>query len=201
MRDPANLEKVCGLGPDMVGFIFYPGSKRYVGPRPDPALFTIPGKKIRKVGVFVNEHPETVQRLAGLCRLDLVQLHGSEPLSDCRFLQRGGTGVIKALHAGEPAGGYESPSLKGAVQYLLFDTPGEGFGGTGEKFDWGLLNGMVVRMPFLIGGGIGPADAGELKRIRNEQWTGVDLNSRFETEPGLKDVGLLDKFINEIRKL
>ncbi len=201
MREPRNLEQVCALGPDWIGFIFYPDSKRFVGRQPDPALFSIPGNRIRKVGVFVNEDQRVVRTAAEKYRLDMVQLHGGESLTYCRQLQEEGIEVIKTLHAGTPLGEFGSDAVRGAVRYFLFDTPGKEFGGTGRKFNWQLLNRQEASAPFLVGGGIGPADTGNLEVIRHPMWTGVDVNSRFEQLPGRKDTGLLEKFILEIRKM
>ena len=200
MRDTGNLEQVCRLGPDMVGFIFYPGSKRYVGEDPDPRFFDIPGKGIQKAGVFVNEHLETVERIFRSCRLDLVQLHGDEPPGYCSRLAASGIPVIKAM---DPAGIIDPATVEpytGSVRYFLFDTPGKGFGGTGRQFDWSLLRDYRLDVPFLLGGGIGPEDAERVLSLEHPGLAGIDVNSRFETEPGVKDVSLLDRFMDQIRK-
>jgi len=86
----------------------------------------------------------------------------------------------------------------GSVQFLLFDTPGPGWGGTGKKFEWSLLEEGAVPEPFLMSGGIGPEDAGLIRQIRLENFRGVDVNSRFELSPGVKDIGKLETFIKEL---
>jgi phosphoribosylanthranilate isomerase len=196
---PLNVEQVCALEPDFVGYIFYPGSKRYVGEKPDPAIFRIPTKRTGKVGVFVNEEISRLKQIFTLYQLDLAQLHGTESPRYCQNLRDAGISVIKALKpADDPIGGsYEM--YKDFVHYFLFDTPGKELGGTGRKFDWDLLNRESISSPFLLSGGIGPGDATAIKEIEHEALIGVDVNSRFELSPGRKDVNLLDRFIKEIR--
>lgn len=198
MRHPGNLEQVCALGPDFVGFIFYGGSKRYVGSKADPALFRIPPVGMKKVGVFVNEEAEQVKRTVEQFGLDFVQLHGAETPNYCNDMRREGIPVIKALTP-ENA----SPALEvyaGTVDAFLFDSPGRSHGGTGLKFDWAILEGLCHSLPFMLSGGIGPEDANTLLALDFKEMSGIDLNSRFEVEPGIKDVSLLGPFINEIRK-
>ena len=197
MRDPQNLEQVCALAPDYVGFIFYPRSKRFVGTSPDAALFEIPGPAIKKVGVFVNEEVSLVRKAVEVYGLDVVQLHGGESADYCRTLE-GETMVVKALDPDEQRFGIEK--YRGVVDCLLFDSAGEGYGGSGQKFDWKLLEHLTVPAPFLIGGGIGPGDAAALRTIDLKGLIGIDINSRFELSPGRKDIQRLKEFIIEIRK-
>jgi len=195
MRKPENLEKVCALGPDYVGYIFYPGSKRYVGKRPDPVLFELPPAEITKVGVFVNEQMNRVKEMFEVHGLGMVQLHGNEPPAYCRLLLDSGIPVIKALRPDE-----DWEEYKDVVQLFLFDSPGTGWGGTGQKFDWDLITKQSIPRHFLLSGGIGPEDANVLKDLKQENFWGIDINSRFELSPGLKDIRMLEKFIMEIRK-
>jgi phosphoribosylanthranilate isomerase len=206
MLDPANLAEVCLLSPDFVGYIFYPGSKRYVGNHPDPALFRIPGEGTAKVGVFVDEELSGVARRFEQCQLDLVQLHGTESPGYCRDLVEEGIPVIKVFHPENPlrekGRGTEGLDMKDyaeAVHYFLFDSGRSGEGGSGHQLDWELLRSCDIPLPFLLGGGIGPDDAGRLKALDLENLFGVDVNSRFESSPGIKDAGLLSRFIEEIR--
>lgn len=197
MRDPQNLEQVCALAPDYVGFIFYPRSKRFVGTSPDAALFEIPGPAIKKVGVFVNEEVSLVRKAIEVYGLDVVQLHGGESADYCRTLE-GETMVVKALDPDEQRFGIEK--YRGVVDCLLFDSAGEGYGGTGQKFDWKVLEHLNVPVPFLLSGGIGPGDAAALRTIDLKGLMGIDINSRFELSPGRKDIEQLKEFIIEIRK-
>jgi phosphoribosylanthranilate isomerase len=198
MRDPLNLEQVCGLLPEFVGFIFYPRSKRFVGIHPDPALFRIPGPAIKKVGVFVDEELEQVRKTIGLYGLEAVQLHGGESVDYCSQLSGAPVEVIKAL---DPHG--SNPELEGymeVVDYFLFDSAGAGYGGTGQKFDWKLLGDLRHSAPFLLSGGIGPGDAGHIRSLDLQGLMGVDVNSRFEQSPGIKNIERLGEFVIEIRK-
>ena len=198
--DPENLEQVCNLAPDFVGYIFFKGSKRYVGDQPDNALFSIPENRVARVGVFVNEPLLSVKRVFDSGRVDMVQLHGTESPEYCKALVNEGIHVIKAM---EPEFLQMDESLKayyGVVHYFLFDTPGEGYGGTGRKFNWDQLGGYTLPVPFMLSGGIDPADGPAIRELDLLWFHGVDVNSRFETAPGLKNVELLEGFINEIRK-
>jgi len=198
MRDPHNLEEVCSLAPEYVGFIFFERSKRFLGSAPDPALFTIPGPGIRKVGVFVDEELKRVRKAVDSYGLDMVQLHGNESVAYCRSLSGEAVQVIKAL---DPASSPMDPdSWEGAADLLLFDSAGTGSGGTGRKFDWTLLENRALPVPFLLSGGIGPEDAALVRALELKGFMGVDVNSRFERSPGLKDLISLKKFITEIRK-
>ncbi len=206
MVDPGNVEEVCALDPDFIGYIFHLGSKRFVGHRPDPSLFRIPGPQTARVGVFVNEELSEVLRKFDMYMLDLVQLHGSEPPGYCGQLVEQGIPVIKVIHAGyqDPdAGQVKFPvapeQYHQVAHFLLLDSGASGTGGSGRKFDWALLGELRLPVPFILGGGIGPEDAGPVSRLDDENLYGVDLNSRFEVEPGIKDVRLLNKFIVEIR--
>ena len=197
MRDPENLEQLCALAPEFVGFIFYSRSKRFVGSSPDSALFQIPGPKIKKVGVFVNEEISRVSLAIQKHKLEVVQLHGGESVEYCQRLA-GEVQVLKVLDPYEQQTGLEN--YAGAVNFFLFDTPGEGYGGTGRKFDWSLLKEISSPVPFLLSGGIAPGDAGNIRNIDHKQLLGIDLNSRFELAPGQKDIQALEEFILEIRK-
>ncbi len=206
MRYPDNLEEVCALGPDYVGYIFYPGSKRYVGEEPDRALFRIPTQEIKKVGVFVNDEVHNVIRICEEFGLDLVQLHGSESPAYCRSVKDAGISIIKAFDPGlvpgetDPVNIYRLEDYSELVKLFLFDTPGPGYGGSGQKFDWNLVLGASISFPFLLSGGIGPDDAMAINKLGHGALHGIDVNSRFEVSPGFKDIPLLQKFFLEIRK-
>ena len=198
MRDPHNLEQVCALAPEYVGFIFYERSKRFLGENPDPALFAIPGPGISKVGVFVDEDLKRVRKAIDSYGLDLVQLHGEESAEYCRSLSGEAVQVIKVL---DPQGtNMDMESFGGAVDLLLFDSAGTGSGGTGRTFHWKLLENRAFPAPFLLSGGIGPGDAVPVRGLKLKGLMGVDVNSRFEVSPGLKIVKSLKEFITEIRK-
>ena len=200
LRDPGNIEQVCGLGPDYVGYIFYPPSKRYVGMHPDPAIFGIPREPVRKVGVFVNEEILSVQRIFEKCRLNLVQLHGDESPEYCMRLNRSGIPVIKTFHPGKDPGQESYSDYVEQANYFLFDNREKGYGGTGSRFDWELLHRYSIPFPFILSGGIGPEDVPAIGKLGHEWLYGVDVNSRFETSPGVKEIQRLEDFIDAIRE-
>jgi phosphoribosylanthranilate isomerase len=198
MRDPSNLEAVCTLAPDYIGYIFFRGSPRYVGEKPDKALFTIPANSMTRVGVFVNEELDVVRGIVHSGILDMVQLHGDESPEYCHSLASEGIRVIRSADAARHDSGMMGSYL-GAASLFLFDTPDRSRGGTGRKFEWNLLDGYRLPVPYLLGGGIGPGDAGAIKKMDRRWLHGVDVNSRFEVSPGIKETGMLEQFIKEIR--
>ena len=137
MREPSNLEEVCALGPDCVGFIFVKRSPRYVGPDPDPGLFTIPLGAIRRVGVFVDEAEEVILGYLDRGYIDMVQLHGSESPEACLSLADRGVQVIKALPSAALSDAAELEKWRGVADFLFPDSAGACEGGSGKKFDLG----------------------------------------------------------------
>jgi len=197
MREERNIRAVERLPVDWMGFIFYSGSSRYVGEK----LSHIP-EKVKRVGVFVNEQPEIVRERAEQNRLQILQLHGDESPSFCRELQDEGFQVMKAfgVKADQPFPSEEVQRYEACCDYLLFDTKTPMHEGSGKKFDWELLNDYRGTIPFLISGGISPGDAEVIKAFSHPQLMGVDLNSGFETSPAIKDVSLLQTFINQLMR-
>ena len=200
MRDPGNIRDICSIKPEYLGYIFHPGSPRYVGEDPEDILFTIPGRDIIRVGVFVNEDSGVLCELVDSERLDLLQLHGSETPEFCRDLSERGIRIAKALGPGKLSDHNLLESYLPWIEYFVFDTPGPGYGGTGMKFDWRILESLPGDLPFMLSGGIGPGDAAEIRKIDLPGLFAVDVNSRFETEPGMKDLKLLRSFADEIRQ-
>jgi phosphoribosylanthranilate isomerase len=196
-----NVGEIMGAKPDYTGFIFFPGSSRFVGKKPDPELFSIVPPQIKKVGVFINEDNQSIIDKAIRFGLNLIQLHGNESVKACSYLKSTGLGVIKVFSIGE---GFNFKSIKKydpMCDYFLFDTRGENYGGSGKKFDWKILDGYTSDKPFFLSGGIGIGDAGEIKSITNRGLFAVDINSRFEISPGIKDVEMVKKFINELKEI
>lgn len=188
MREADNIRDVETLGIDMMGFIFWPKSSRYVSLRPD----YLP-KHVKRVGVFVNEDPEQVKRLADDYDLDYIQLHGHE--SPEYIFQLGGLHIIKAFNISTADDLLQTQPYEGVVDYFLFDAKGKSVGGNGEKFNWNVLYAYNGSTPFLLSGGIGPDDATHVKAFHHTKCIGIDLNSRFELAPGLKDVAKLKEFM------
>lgn len=204
------LIKICGikfkdnaraieeLRPDMMGFIFYPKSSRYVGADPSAELFHNTNRSIKKVGVFVNVEPSLIVELITKYGLDYVQLHGDESPEICVELRKKAR-VIKAFGV---SSNFDFSLLNGyhdAIDIFLFDTKTEGYGGSGIKFSWDLLSKYSLDIPFLLSGGIDEDAASEILAIDHPMLLGVDLNSRFEISSGLKDIQKLNLFIEKIR--
>ena len=177
----------------LMGFIFWPRSSRYVSER--PAYLPT---QCKRVGVFVDENIETVRRIADDYTLDYIQLHGHESPDYCAQLD--GYKLIKAFNIATPVDLAVTHLYEGVVDLFLFDTKGKSVGGNGEKFDWSVLSAYDGNTPFLLSGGIGPDDAERVKAFRHEKCIGIDLNSRFELAPGMKDAAALRKFINELNR-
>ena len=199
MREPKNIEQVAQLGVDMMGFIFYPKSPRYVSyvlARSDA------DRKVCRVGVFVNDSiPEILDKIHSFS-LNAVQMHGNESRELCEQLREanGDIKIIKAISVSNVGDIQKYKEYVGAVDYFLFDTKCKTVGGSGQQFDWLVLDEYDGDVPFLLSGGIGPEDAFRIRTFHHSQCVGIDLNSRFEIEPGIKDVAKLNKFLNEIKK-
>lgn len=195
-----DLDALVQLGADYAGFIFYGKSPRFVGNKLDARTVRETGGKIGKVGVFVNADPQQVLQTVKDYGLDMVQLHGDEPVAVCQQL-RLSVPVVKAFPMGEKAKGAEdAASFMVVADYFLFDTAGKEYGGTGRQFNWELLNDYRFDKPFFLSGGIGPEDAEAVLRWRHDQFFSLDVNSRFETAPGVKDMDKVAAFIKTIKK-
>jgi phosphoribosylanthranilate isomerase len=192
MGDTVRMHQLATLPVDMLGFIFYPKSPRYVVGKIDPAEIAKLPQHIERVGVFVNTNEDEINEMAESYYLTAIQLHGNESAELCRKLNNEGYHILKAFNIYNE-NDYEAytPYCK----YFLFDTPSPQHGGTGKKFDWALLENYKGTTPFLLSGGIGPDDAEALKQIAHQQFAGIDINSKFEVEPGIKDVELIKEFI------
>ena len=209
MRDSDNIRAVSEqVRPDWMGFIFWTGSKRHVATVPG----YLPPSPICRVGVFVNPTLEDV--LACTCRmgLHLVQLHGKESPDFCLAVKAAtGLPLIKAISIGNESDLSETEAflnrdsfcnvISSAADYFLFDTRCDTVGGSGKQFDWNILMRYKGPLPFLLSGGIGPDDAARVLSFHHPLCIGIDVNSRFETSPGIKDTNTLSQFINTIKTL
>lgn len=195
MRDSENIRDIEQTGIDWMGFIFYSASSRYVPKRPE----YLP-KKVKRVGVFVDESMEEILSIADLFQLDYIQLHGHESPDFCHMLETRGLRTIKAFPIATAEDFQATIPYSGRCTYFLFDTKTPAHGGSGQKFDWGLLDSYRGNTPFLLSGGIGVEDTDKLKTINNKHLIGFDINSRFESTPGLKQVDTVRKFVEQIKK-
>ncbi len=197
MRHTDNRREVEKLDVEMLGYIFYKPSKRYVGDEPEPGLFES-GKP--KVGVFVDENAFAILSLAKKYGLDFIQLHGKENPKTCGMLKKQGLKIIKAFAVDDKFKFEKTQAFEKVVDYFLFDTKTKLHGGSGKKFNWEILDNYKGHRPYFLSGGIGPQDVDDIKKVKHPKLTGVDLNSGFEDEPGLKNTEKLKTFIEEIRK-
>ena len=194
MSDAVNIRLAEQLNIDWMGFIFYPPSPRYVERRPD----YLPQRQ-RRVGVFVNADEDFILSRISLFGLQLLQLHGHETPRQCRSLREAtGLSVIKAFSVKSAADVAETRHYEGAADYFLFDTPTPGVGGSGQSFDHSLLDHYTGTTPFLLSGGLGPNSADNILALRHPRMAGIDLNSRFETAPGIKSIHRLQQFLQSL---
>ena len=198
MKSQKNIQAVAALKPDFMGFIFYPKSPRFAEPLDVAALNALPST-IKKIGVFVNENLENILTICYKYKLDGVQLHGTELMEMCNELKKVGYIVIKAFPIAEAYNFKVTKAYEGVCDYFLFDTKTDAYGGSGLKFNWKMLDEYVGDTPFLLSGGIAADDAEDIRKIEHPKFVGVDLNSKFEISPGLKNVELLRTFLKELR--
>ena len=198
MRDPKNIRKLIRLKPDFIGFILYPESKRFVGEayRLD---VEIPAS-IHRVGVFVNALLSDIVHWVNLLGLDYVQLHGDEPVTYCSELADMDIRVIKAFGIHEDFNFDSILPYLPYCEFVLFDTKSPAHGGTGNKFDWNILDRYSSDKPLFLSGGIGPEDTRIIRELEKKiPLYAVDINSRFEVSPGMKNIKLLKPFFSTIR--
>lgn len=212
MRDADNIRDISALGVDMIGLIFYPPSPRYVqqfssgaGIIPDYAPDM--GKTPLRVGVFVDDMPQNIVTRAYNYKLDYIQLHGNEPRETLENLRatidpdiKPNIKIIKAISVSSAEDIKKYKEYVGAADLFLFDTKCKTVGGSGEQFDWQVLQAYDGDVPFLLSGGIGPDDAERIKNFHHPKCIGIDLNSKFEIEPALKDVEKLKQFLVKVKR-
>ena len=199
LKHPTNVHQLLTLEPDYLGFIFYKKSPRYVGEVADLDWVKNLPRNARKVGVFVNEEVEVMKSIAAALGLQIVQLHGDESPAICEAIKKNGFEVWKAFGVDEDFDFEKTAAYTGFCDHFLFDTKGKNRGGNGVAFDWGLLEKYEGETPFVLSGVIDlrftiydlRLEAGKMPSV-------LDINSRFETEPGLKDFELVKKFKHEL---
>ena len=194
-------EELGDMGVTFGGFIFYPKSPRYVFKN----ITTSQIRKlntINKVGVFVNASIDEVLHMVDECRLHMVQLHGDETAKYCEKIADY-VSVVKAFRLSD------NDSVEWMIRpymemcdMFMFDTMGAGYGGTGKKFDWTMLNNSDIGKPFFLSGGIEPGDEDRLNEFVKEPVAkalfAVDINSRFEVSPGIKDMKKVKNFVTNL---
>jgi phosphoribosylanthranilate isomerase len=201
MKYPDNILEVGSLLPDYMGFIFWEKSSRYF----DGVIPDLP-KSIKKVGVFVNETAEIILAKAQKYDLQAVQLHGHESVEFCQELKDKMDSSIEIIKVFSVDDSFEFEVLKPfetVCDYFLFDTKGKLPGGNGTTFDWKVLEKYPSSKPFFLSGGIGIEEMDAVKEIAktNLPLYAIDINSKFEIEPGLKNIEKLDSFKNNLKTL
>ena len=200
MKVPANILEVAALQPDYMGFIYYKQSKRYAGELSAGLLRELP-LNIKKTGVFVDESLSVVAESVTEFGFSAIQLHGAETVEYCLELKQTipqGTELIKAFGVD---GDFDFGQLKAyeeVADYFLFDTQTAGHGGSGKVFNWNLLDRYELDKPYFLSGGIGPEHVEDISKIKDERLYAIDVNSRFELEPGLKQIDKLNDFKNKL---
>jgi len=191
-----NIEQVAALQPDYIGFIFYPKSKRFLGED-----FVMPNisPNIKKVGVFVNATLEDIKEKVTTYKLDLVQLHGDESPEFCAQLKP----IVKVIKAFGIDNSFDFKileSYKNYCDYFLFDTKTNEYGGSGKQFDWSILKSYNNTVPFFLSGGLDLESINGLQlTTSNLQPFAIDVNSKFEIEPGLKEIKKIKLLITSLR--
>lgn len=194
MREPENILRVDSLPVQWMGFIFYPPSKRYV----DSVPAHMPSRA-KRVGVFVNASLDFIAERAMTFGLDMIQLHGQETPMTCDHVRQAtGCAVIKAFGINEDTCWDNIHRYDGHADYLLFDTHCDTAGGSGRTFDHSLLHHYEGKTPFVLSGGIGLDNVGQILKINHPLMAGIDLNSKFETAPALKSVERLQQFLEKL---
>ncbi len=199
MRNLDNIRELVKLKPDYIGFIFYDKSPRYIGKKIDAEILDAIPPSIKKVGVFVNAPEREMKNIIVQNGLNMVQLHGKESPKMCQMMRLGGIEVIKAFSVDESFDFQSIKSYQEGCGYFLFDTKTPNYGGSGKQFNWSLLDQHTFTKPVFLSGGIGVEDAEKIVQLNNKDIKVIDINSRFETEPGLKDIEAIQKFMGTVK--
>jgi phosphoribosylanthranilate isomerase len=200
MRNKENIQSLLEVQPDYMGFIFYEKSPRFVAEELDADLLNSFPRTVKKVGVFVNAHPDFIFKNVKKYGLDMVQLHGDETPEVCRSLRNRGISIIKAFSIDKVFNFSRLNNYKSFCDYFLFDTKGESYGGTGQTFNWEILKHYDNEKPFFLSGGISPVHTETISELKNMNLHAVDINSLFEKEPGLKDIEKVKAFAGQLRQ-
>ncbi|MHA4809839.1 phosphoribosylanthranilate isomerase [Flavitalea flava] len=204
MTELDQVKQLDAMGVDFAGFIFYPKSPRYVVRHLSGEQLKKAKIRLGKVGVFVNATYEEVMKQVDNYGLDMVQLHGDETPRFCEQLANY-ISVIKVFRLGEddPIEWIIRP-YQDSCDMFLFDTEGAGYGGTGKKFNWNVLKQSRIDKLFFLSGGIEPADVDKLKEFAKDpvarKMFSIDINSKFETSAGVKDLKKIRAMIDGLKQ-
>ncbi|MBA3663965.1 MAG: phosphoribosylanthranilate isomerase [Bacteroidetes bacterium] len=196
LKDKTNLAQVTLLRPDYLGFIFHPLSPRYMAHTMFPAdLESIPGTK---TGVFVDSDFNEIDTQVKQYKLDAIQFHGNETPAFCEQFSGKGQTLIKAFSIDE---GFNFNTVRdfSFCDYFLFDTKGKYKGGNGTAFDWQLLSKYNQEKPFILSGGISDENIDEVLNLKGMNIHAIDLNSKVETSPGIKNIEKIKHIISKLK--
>jgi phosphoribosylanthranilate isomerase len=207
--------KVCGItqleqllalqeiGVDYAGLIFYGGSPRFIGVHNlDASILNENEITIKRIGVFVNAKEDEILKAVDDWKLEMVQLHGEESPVFCEKISNH-VKTIKAFRVKEEESlAYKVAPYENAVEYYLFDAMGKQYGGTGNKFDWTVIGEANIQKPYFLSGGLGPDDVSDIQVFAeaNSNCFAIDVNSRFEVKPGVKNIEIVKTFAERLLK-
>jgi phosphoribosylanthranilate isomerase len=207
--------KVCGItqleqllalqeiGVDYAGLIFYEGSPRFIGAHNLEASILKQNEiTIKRIGVFVNAKEDEILKAVDDWKLEMVQLHGEESPVFCEKISNH-VKTIKAFRVKEEESlAYKVAPYENAVEYYLFDAMGKQYGGTGNKFDWTVIAEANIQKPYFLSGGLGPDDVADIQVFAeaNSNCFAIDVNSRFEVKPGVKNIEIVKTFAERLLK-
>ena len=197
LKVPENINAVAALKPDYMGFICYSRSPRYIEGLEAAHLAALPADII-KTAVLVNEDKETINNLITKFGFNAIQLHGAESPELCSYFKNKVI-VLKAFGVDDNFDFEQLKAYQDAVDFFLFDTKTEKHGGSGKVFNWDMLNKYILEVPFFLSGGLSLENMADVKQIKHPMFYGVDLNSKFETEPGVKDINRLTQAFKLLR--
>lgn len=195
MRDAENIQQLIALPIDYIGFILYAKSARFVLEKPEVSI----PNSIKKVGVFVNSSYEEITVNIKEFDLQVVQLHGDESPEFCQEIKDIGVETFKAFGIDNEFDWATIATYEGKVDYFLFDTKSKQYGGTGQAFNWGKLRNYPYKTPYWLSGGISLDNIAEAANFEDNRLYGLDLNSKFEIEPALKNIHSLTQAIPFIK--
>ncbi|WP_293873363.1 phosphoribosylanthranilate isomerase [Flavobacterium sp.] len=199
MKFSENIAEISLLNPDYLGFIFYEKSERYC----NNDIQNV-DSSIQKVGVFVNASFEEIEKKVQQYHLNLVQLHGEENPELCAKIEGNLVNVIKAFSVDNKFNFNDLDNYKNFCSYFLFDTKGNQYGGNGVLFDWTILEKYTLDKPYFLSGGIGLENVDQVKVFIKKEYAkncfAIDLNSKFENAPGIKNVKILNEFIQNLKQ-
>jgi phosphoribosylanthranilate isomerase len=204
MTDLQQMHQLGEMGVEFAGMIFYHKSPRFVLKHLTGVQVKRAKLKVYKVGVFVNAPYDEIINHTENFGLDMVQLHGDETPKFCEKVSDY-ISVIKAFRITDTDNiPWMIKDYTEAADMYMFDTMGAGYGGTGKKFNWQMLHGLNIGKPFFLSGGIEPTDTTAIKEFAKEEVAkdlfALDVNSKFEKIPGVKDMEMVRKFVGEVRK-